>query len=542
MSAAVVQTRSILARHWRAFAALVAATIAGAACAPGGSPPSFPVVAATGLRVQVVDSLYDAGRSPSVALDKNGNPEVAYLLYQPVLKKGDLPPPIVGGAPQPPSVMQAAYSGGTWTRVPASGGVSLGQSEAGKATAIANKDGQAIPGVNDAMTLDAAGKHHIVWATPSGLFYTDDSNGTYGSPTKISSAQTFGASIAVAPDGTSWIAYYEGSTVKVASGSGSTFTEEQVATTSGAPGATAGVTAIGAGSSGPQVAYGDNGTTVVASKVGNAWTPTPITGPGGYGLSMALDKSGNPNLAYYDQSGNVYEVGLNGGGQTKLATVEPAKGTAGPSAGWSTGIAVDGSGVDYVAWSDIGRGLVYVATNGSGSFQTHPVQGSFGGLNPSIAVSADAQHLAVAWYDGPDGDLDIATPPAGSLALAFSPAPVVLPSAGPTAPQCSPGSSTDLSIAAPVGAAAKGFDTTCLAVAAGKTFTVTFANDDTGVPHDWALFANSAATSPIGGATSPTPVSPGSSQKYSLTALKAGTYFYHCDFHQTTMTGTLVVK
>jgi len=62
------------------------------------------------------------------------------------------------------------------------------------------------------------------------------------------------------------------------------------------------------------------------------------------------------------------------------------------------------------------------------------------------------------------------------------------------------------------------------------------------VPHDWALFANSAATSPIGGATSPTPVSPGSSQKYSLTALKAGTYFYHCDFHQTTMTGTLVVK
>jgi len=79
-------------------------------------------------------------------------------------------------------------------------------------------------------------------------------------------------------------------------------------------------------------------------------------------------------------------------------------------------------------------------------------------------------------------------------------------------------------------------------VHAGNGSTVTFTNNDNGVPHDWALFATSAATKVIGGATSPTPVSPGTSQKYSLTALQPGTYFYHCDFHPTTMTGTLVVK
>jgi cytochrome c oxidase subunit 2 len=83
------------------------------------------------------------------------------------------------------------------------------------------------------------------------------------------------------------------------------------------------------------------------------------------------------------------------------------------------------------------------------------------------------------------------------------------------------------------------FDKPCLAAPAGKPFTITFHNEDSGVPHDVAIYTNSSATKALFvGAivTGPTVV------VYHVPALPAGTYYFRCNVHPTAMHGTFVVK
>jgi cytochrome c oxidase subunit 2 len=84
------------------------------------------------------------------------------------------------------------------------------------------------------------------------------------------------------------------------------------------------------------------------------------------------------------------------------------------------------------------------------------------------------------------------------------------------------------------------FDKDCLSEPGSKPFTLTFTNQDAGVPHNVVIFKGKDATAPVAfrGALFPGPAS----QKYQVPALQAGRYFYHCDAHPSAMTGTLVVK
>jgi cytochrome c oxidase subunit II len=104
-------------------------------------------------------------------------------------------------------------------------------------------------------------------------------------------------------------------------------------------------------------------------------------------------------------------------------------------------------------------------------------------------------------------------------------------------PTCSP-SGTSLNIAA------KGikFDTSCLAAPANQAFSVTFNNQDAGVPHNFEIYTKQGGTR-LGGATGPTDFFPGVATKtYQVGALKAGTYYFQCDVHPTAMFGTFIVK
>jgi cytochrome c oxidase subunit 2 len=84
------------------------------------------------------------------------------------------------------------------------------------------------------------------------------------------------------------------------------------------------------------------------------------------------------------------------------------------------------------------------------------------------------------------------------------------------------------------------FNTNTLTVPAGAPVTLTFDNQDSSVPHNFALYSDTSAATPIFVGqiiTGP------SSVVYKFTAPAApGSYFFRCDVHPTTMTGTLVVK
>jgi nitrite reductase (NO-forming) len=103
----------------------------------------------------------------------------------------------------------------------------------------------------------------------------------------------------------------------------------------------------------------------------------------------------------------------------------------------------------------------------------------------------------------------------------------------PTTAACTP-SGTSLKIAAKNTA----FDTNCLAAPAGKAFTIEFDNQDPGIPHNVSIYTDSSASSPL--FTGEMVIGPGKTT-YKVGPLDAGTYFFRCDVHPTTMTGTFVV-
>ncbi len=84
------------------------------------------------------------------------------------------------------------------------------------------------------------------------------------------------------------------------------------------------------------------------------------------------------------------------------------------------------------------------------------------------------------------------------------------------------------------------FDKTTITVPAGASVTINFNNKDTGVSHNFALYTNSSASSSI--FVGQTVAGPGTTS-YKFTApSKAGSYFFRCDVHPTTMTGTFIVR
>ena len=84
------------------------------------------------------------------------------------------------------------------------------------------------------------------------------------------------------------------------------------------------------------------------------------------------------------------------------------------------------------------------------------------------------------------------------------------------------------------------FDVETLAAPAGAEFTIVFDNRDRGIPHNIAVYRSGP---PAKDEVAATDVEPGPrTQRLRVPALEPGRYFYQCDAHPTTMTGTLMVS
>ena len=83
------------------------------------------------------------------------------------------------------------------------------------------------------------------------------------------------------------------------------------------------------------------------------------------------------------------------------------------------------------------------------------------------------------------------------------------------------------------------FEEDCLAAPADQSFTIEFTNDDSGVPHNIAVFTDEKATKNLFTGE----IFPGvATQTYQVSPLDPGRYFFRCDVHPDQMTGTLIVK
>src|SRR5664280_797040 len=91
-----------------------------------------------------------------------------------------------------------------------------------------------------------------------------------------------------------------------------------------------------------------------------------------------------------------------------------------------------------------------------------------------------------------------------------------------------------------VTAAGMAFDTNSITVSAGAHVTITFQNKDGGIPHNMAFYTSAAATTVIYQGARTTGVS---AVTYTFDApTTPGTYFFRCDVHPTTMTGSFIVQ
>lgn len=124
----------------------------------------------------------------------------------------------------------------------------------------------------------------------------------------------------------------------------------------------------------------------------------------------------------------------------------------------------------------------------------------------------------------------------GGQGTSVPPTPTVSPSTPPSGGEtaCAPAGNT-LHLSAMNAA----FDTDCLAVHAGSPFKIVFDNMDPGVPHNVSIYTDETAAQAL--FTGELLTGPGKIT-YAVDALDAGTYFFRCDVHPTTMTGTFVVR
>lgn len=117
--------------------------------------------------------------------------------------------------------------------------------------------------------------------------------------------------------------------------------------------------------------------------------------------------------------------------------------------------------------------------------------------------------------------------------------PTIAPTATPTvAPTATP-TTTAQSVTINLIAHNIAFNLSTITVPACADVTINFDNEDVGIPHNFALYTNSSATTVL--FTGPVITGPATTTYHFTAPCTPGTYFFRCDIHPTIMFGNFVV-
>jgi hypothetical protein len=537
---------------------ILALALVGAAC---GEPPAGEVDFGSGRQFvpQIADSIDDVGSGAALALNAEGVPFVSYFGVPAVLAEGEIPVARPVGAPFVPAVLLASQKDGVWNRgaaamyrdPPALVSVPFGPDTV---ESLSDASADNTNGTDIAVADD--GTMHVVWTAPDGVWYASGKDSFTAEQVipflpSLSQAGPVGwPSVALDDNGVPWIAASVATTtgqqVVAATPAGNRWDVQTVAdmTCSGCPDPAR--TGIGVTSDGPVVVYADPTTGVTAATVhGGSWHPEVVEAHAdGTGISVGTGKDGTVFATYYSAK-DVVELGTfdgQGWGTTDVATVGD-----GSANGESTGVAVADDGTVYVAFVDPGTAsVVLTSASAGGAFEPIPTRGTEGGQWPAVDVTPDGATVSLAWYDPQGQDLAFGTLADSTDLVLAAPSPPFAPaSGGPTGggSECTADTipaATDVTVVAPPGAQASGFDTTCVVVPAGQKISITFDNQDPGQLHNLSGYTDQSAADQLFTSGLPA-VGPETQGPAPFGPFDAGAYYFQCDVHPTTMNGTFVV-
>jgi plastocyanin len=541
------------ATRGRLTAALVSLVLLTTAC--GAAPPTPEVEGPEGRQFvpMVPDSIDNVGIAPSITVDEQGLPSIAYFGFPAKLAEGDIPISRPVGSPflqtedgsNAGAVLLTSLSPDQiWTR----GAVAQPrESPAGVPVPFEPAADPSLASLSPARAkgtdIAIAGTDiHAVWTTDTGVWYGSGPSFEIG---PVEETPEAGApSIVVNGAGAPIVAYTVAGTkpeVRVAERSGDHWQTTPVTTLSACGSGCPPATYLALLGDEPLVVVADpsSGDLIAAHQQGGTWATEVVASDvtGGAALATAGDTAA---ISFYTASG--VSIATGGPGSWSIEEVAPVAETGGGSTDATqtppgTGVAVDGKGTIWVAWED-GEGI-HLASGAEGKIDEIETPDTSGGVSPAVAVTEDGASVYLAWYDTEEGDLRLGTyAELTDLKIGVpSPAPKVV--TAPGGASCGKDKKPVLSIVAQGTA----FDPTCLVAPAGEPFTIEFDDKDpaaTTGPHNIVIATDEASTS-----TNPIfrgdLVSGPDTVEYKVPAIDdAGSYFFHCEVHPS-MTGTLAV-
>ncbi|MGZ8567117.1 MAG: cupredoxin domain-containing protein [Actinomycetota bacterium] len=518
--------------------------------------PAATVDYGQGLRFvpAVADANDNVGLGSSIAVDAEGAPFISYFGFPQEAVEGQIVVPRPIGVPNVPGVLLTSL---TTDQVFDRGAVVMAEA-APNGVSIAfgpevpeNLDLTETNTNGTATVVGEDGTVHVAYTAADGVWYATTSLGgttsleqVYDHVFSVGFAGPVGRPGIALVDGVPVVAYAvdrsTGVEVRVATPGEEGWVEEVVTTVGRCNGCPQpGPTGIVATEDGPVVAFIDPSTdelllearpAQVAPGDGSAWEEQRFpAGEGAKGLSLGI-ADGRPVAARYaDGAAKVFAAG-------QLMEVAPADVAELPETGDAaptTAVAADAEGTFYVAWQDPAG--VHLAAGQPGSLESVATQATENGQAPALAVNAEGS-VFLSWYAATGQDLYLGALTENPDILVAAPSPSVVVSVGPVVAPCGEDGEVQLDILA-LGTA---FDPTCLVAPAAEPFVINFDNQDpvasTG-PHNVAIYdgPDKATEYFIGDAVD------GPAQvEYTVDPIEAGEYFFQCDFHPLTMTGTFV--